>query len=66
VDHIFVLTKGGPSLASTVLLYYLWQTRFENLDIGKSAAITIILIAFLLMFTITNFALSERREEAYG
>ncbi len=66
VDHIFVLTKGGPSRASTVLLYYLWQMRFENQDVGKAAALTIILIIFLLLFTVTNFALSERKEDAYA
>lgn len=63
IDHIFVLTGGGPSRASTVLLYELWMVRFENLDIGKSAAITMILIVVLLVFTVTNFVISERREE---
>ncbi len=62
VDHIFVLTQGGPSNASTVLLYWLWQVRFEYLDVGRSAAITVVLIASLLVFTVTNFILSERRE----
>ncbi|MCA9870067.1 MAG: sugar ABC transporter permease, partial [Anaerolineae bacterium] len=65
VDHIFVLTGGGPSRASTVLLFELWQTRFEFQDVGKAAAITVILIAVLLVFTTTNFVLSERREDAY-
>ncbi len=63
VDHIFVLTSGGPSRASTVLLYYLWQLRFENQDIGLSAALTVLFVAVLLIFTITNFVLSERAEE---
>ncbi len=63
VDHIFVLTSGGPSGSSTVLLYYLWQERFENLDIGKSAALTVILILILLVFTVTNFRLTESKEE---
>ena len=62
VDHIFVLTTGGPSRASTVMLYYLWQERFENQDIGIAAALTIIFIAILLIFTVTNFLLSERKE----
>ncbi len=66
VDHIFVLTKGGPSRASTVLLYYLWQMRFENQDVGKASALTIILIVFLLLFTVTNFLLSERKEDAHA
>lgn len=64
VDHIFVLTTGGPSRASTVLLYYLWQLRFENQDIGLSATLTVIFVVVLLAFTITNFVVSERAEEA--
>lgn len=63
VDQIFVLTQGGPSNASTTLLYYLWKVRFENLNVGAASAITVILIVFLLIFTVTNFILSERREE---
>ncbi len=62
VDHIFVLTNGGPSRASTVMLYYLWQTRFENQDIGKAATLTVIFIAVLLVFTVSNFLISERKE----
>lgn len=63
VDQIFVLTQGGPAEASAVLLFYLWQVRFVNQDVGLSSAITIILIAILLIFTVTNFLLSERGEE---
>ncbi|MCD6397264.1 MAG: sugar ABC transporter permease [Spirochaetaceae bacterium] len=62
VDQIFVLTSGGPSEKSTVLLFYLWQQRFENLNVGKAAAITVILIIILLIFTISNFLLSEKKE----
>jgi sn-glycerol 3-phosphate transport system permease protein len=63
VDQIFVLTQGGPSGASTTLLYYLWQVRFEFQDVGKASAITVVLIVLLLLFTVTNFVLSERGED---
>ncbi len=63
VDQIFVLTRGGPSGASTTLLYYLWQVRFEFQDVGKASAITVVLIVLLLLFTVTNFVLSERGED---
>ncbi len=62
VDHIFVLTRGGPSRSSTVLLFELWQQRFEYQDIGISAAITVIFVLILLAFTVTNFIVSEQRE----
>lgn len=60
VDHVFVLTQGGPSNASNILLYYLWQVRFQYLNVGKASAITIVLIVVLLLFTVSNFVLSER------
>ncbi len=60
IDHVFVLTNGGPSESSSVLLFHLWHVRFENSDVGQAAAITIILIVALLAFTISNFVVSER------
>ena len=62
VDHIYVLTSGGPSRSSTVLLFELWQQRFEYQNIGVSAAITVIFVIVLLAFTVTNFITSERKE----
>jgi sn-glycerol 3-phosphate transport system permease protein len=64
IDQIFVMTRGGPSNASTVLLFWLWQVRFEYSNVGLAATITVILIAILLLFTVTNFAFGERRETA--
>lgn len=61
VDHVFVMTQGGPSERSSLLLYHLWQVRFESLNVGRSSAITVILVLLLLTFTITNFLFSERR-----
>ncbi|MBN1965693.1 MAG: sugar ABC transporter permease, partial [Anaerolineae bacterium] len=63
VDHIFVLTEGGPSRASTVLLYELYQQRMEYRDVGVAATMTVILIVVLLVFTVGNFILSERKGE---
>ncbi len=62
IDHIFVLTSGGPSRASSLLLFELWKQRFENQDIGISAAITVVFVIILLFFTITNFLTSEKKE----
>lgn len=66
IDQIFVLTQGGPSDRSNVLLYYLWQTRFAYLNIGKASAITVILIVILLVFTISNITFSEKKDADYG
>jgi len=66
VDHIFVLTQGGPAGARSVLLYYLWEMRFEFLNVGAASALTVVLILVLLVFTLSNFLISEQREDAYA
>jgi sn-glycerol 3-phosphate transport system permease protein len=62
VDHVFVLTQGGPSGTSDLMLYDLWQRRFERLDVGQGDAVTVLLVAVLLVFTMGNFLWGERRE----
>lgn len=61
VDQVYLMTNGGPLNATTMLLFYLWQTLFSYLDFGKANAISVILIVVLLIFTITNFVYTERR-----
>jgi sn-glycerol 3-phosphate transport system permease protein len=34
VDHVVVLTKGGPSNATNLLLFYIYQTAQESFDLG--------------------------------
>ncbi|MFP4644476.1 MAG: carbohydrate ABC transporter permease [Spirochaetales bacterium] len=65
IDHIFVLTEGGPSNASRVMLYYIWQQRFSYMNVGKAQTLTVVLIVMLLAFTISNVVISERRAVDY-
>lgn len=59
VDHIFVLTKGGPAESTNLLLFYVYQQAVEQYDIGKAAAATVVALAFLLALS----AVSLRRME---
>ena len=47
VDHVVVLTKGGPDNASTLLLYHLYEVGFKFWDTAYAAAITVVLLAVL-------------------
>lgn len=60
VDHIFVLTKGGPSDSTNLLLFYVYQQAVEHYDAGKAAAATVVSLSFLLALS----ALSLRRMES--
>jgi sn-glycerol 3-phosphate transport system permease protein len=61
VDQIYIMTGGGPVNSTGMMLFNLWQTLFSYLDVGKASAMSIVLIAFLLIFTIINFISSDRR-----
>ena len=47
VDHIVVMTRGGPDNATTLLLYYIYEIGFRFWDSAYAAALTVVLLAIL-------------------
>ena len=50
-DIISVLTEGGPMESTNVLVWFLYETAFKELDIGYASAIAMVL--FIIVFIIT-------------
>ena len=61
VDHIIVLTRGGPDNASTLLLYHLYEVGFKFWDTAYAAAITVVLLAVLASVALAQFFLLDRK-----
>ena len=61
VDHLFILTKGGPDNASSLLLYYIYQVAFSFFDTAYAATLTVILLAMLALLAVVQFLLIEKR-----
>ena len=61
VDHLFILTKGGPDNASNLLLYYIYQVAFSFFDTAYAATLTVVLLALLAAFAVLQFQLIEKR-----
>jgi sn-glycerol 3-phosphate transport system permease protein len=61
VDHIVVMTRGGPDNASSLLLFYIYETGFKFWDSGYAAALTAVLLAILALLALLQFGLLERR-----
>jgi sn-glycerol 3-phosphate transport system permease protein len=61
VDHIVVMTRGGPDNATTLLLFHLYEVGFKFWDLGYAAAITAVLLAVLAILALIQFGLLERR-----
>jgi sn-glycerol 3-phosphate transport system permease protein len=60
VDHVVTMTQGGPSDATNLLLYYIYQQAAQNDDTGLAAAATVISVAALLSLSLISFRLIER------
>jgi sn-glycerol 3-phosphate transport system permease protein len=61
VDHIFVMTQGGPNNASTVLLYYIYQVGFQFWDGAYASTLTVVVLGILSLIAIAQFFLFDRR-----
>jgi sn-glycerol 3-phosphate transport system permease protein len=61
VDHIVVMTKGGPDNASSLLLYYIYEVGFSFWDSSYAAALTVVLLLVLGIIALVKFRILDRR-----
>jgi len=61
VDHLFVLTKGGPDNASNLLLYYIFESAFSYFDTNYAATLTVILLVLLALMALMQFYVLDKR-----
>lgn len=60
VDHVLVMTGGGPADATNLLLAYIYQTAQQNLDIGRASAATVVSVAGLFALATISLRTLER------
>jgi len=60
IDHVAVMTQGGPNNATTVLLYYIQSLANDTHDLGKASAATFITLLLLFGFSVLNLRVLER------
>jgi sn-glycerol 3-phosphate transport system permease protein len=61
VDHVVVMTRGGPDNATALLLYYIYAIGFRFWDSAYAAALTMVLLILLAAVAIAQFWFLERR-----
>lgn len=61
IDHLFILTKGGPSNASKLLLYYVYESAFSFFDAPYAATLTVVILAVLGVLAVWQFRWLDRR-----
>jgi sn-glycerol 3-phosphate transport system permease protein len=58
---IHAITGGGPNYATDILVYKVYHDGFLNLDLGGSAAQSVILMIVVISLTVIQFRYIERK-----
>src|SRR5438876_3215638 len=61
VDHIVVMTRGGPDNATELLLFYIYEIGFRFWDPAYAAALTMVLLTLLGSAALAQFWFLERK-----
>jgi sn-glycerol 3-phosphate transport system permease protein len=61
VDHIIVMTRGGPDNATALLLFRIYELGFNFWDTSLAAALTVVLLLGLALTAFAQYVFLERR-----
>ncbi len=60
IDHVVTMTQGGPSDATNLVLYYIYQQAEQNHDRGLAAAATVLSVAVLMILAAGSLRATDR------
>lgn len=58
---IHAITEGGPNEATNIMVFKIYHDSFESLDLGGSAAQSVILMLIVISLTVIQFRYIERK-----
>lgn len=59
-DLVYVLTEGGPGIATTVLVKYIYDQSFIAWNYGKASAASMVLFAIVGVVTVIQFRIERK------
>jgi sn-glycerol 3-phosphate transport system permease protein len=58
---IHAVTQGGPAKATEILVFKVYNDGFRGLDLGGSAAQSVVLMTVVIALTVVQFRYIERK-----
>ncbi len=59
-DLVFMMTSGGPGQSTTLTSYVIYQAALREFDVGRAAAITLLLAVVVTVVTLPVVAVTRR------
>ncbi|MEU0116336.1 sugar ABC transporter permease [Streptomyces bobili] len=63
-DQFFILTKGGPDNSTVTMVQLIYREAFQRMDLGTAAALSILVLAVLLLFNALQFRTLRHADES--
>jgi multiple sugar transport system permease protein len=64
-QSVYIMTGGGPLDRTRVYLFYLWQSAFQNLEMGYASALAVFLFLLVMILTLIQWRFYQRRLETW-
>ncbi|MBY0363011.1 MAG: sugar ABC transporter permease [Phreatobacter sp.] len=64
LEVIYILTEGGPGLATEILSLHIYKTAFSSQQLGRASALSNILLVIVMTITLALFLFNKLREES--
>ncbi|HEY4552227.1 MAG TPA: sugar ABC transporter permease [Bacillaceae bacterium] len=61
VDHLVVMTQGGPDNASNLLLFYIYENAFKFMDYGMAATLTVVMLVLMVAISAFQFFSMDKK-----
>jgi multiple sugar transport system permease protein len=61
-DQFWILTRGGPDNSTTSLVMVIYREAFIELDLGSAAAISVVLLAVLVVLNVVQLGMLRRKD----
>ncbi|HEX6014169.1 MAG TPA: sugar ABC transporter permease [Geminicoccaceae bacterium] len=65
-DLIYIMTKGGPANATTLVIYYIYEQAFQFNEYGYAAALASVVVLALMAITVLLFLLTKGGRFEHG
>ncbi|MDT0541900.1 carbohydrate ABC transporter permease [Streptomyces lonegramiae] len=63
-DQFFILTKGGPDNSTVTIVQLIYREAFQRMNLGTAAALSILVLAALLVLNVAQFLGLRRADES--
>lgn len=60
-QSVYVMTGGGPLDRTRVYLFYLWQSAFQNLEMGYASSMAVLLFVIVMALTVIQWQFYGRK-----